>query len=161
MNEGGLYGERVGWHLPNFNPSTSHTPFSSSSPLDGISKSGIQFYVTTFNLNVDSDLDAPIGIQLSAPAGTVARVMIWVNGYQYGKYVPHIGPQTRFPLPPGVLNLKGKNTFALSLWAQTDAGAKLSGVSLFNYGLYQTDFNYDHDWSYLQPAWDAKRLQYA
>jgi len=159
MNEGGLYGERVGWHLPSFKPETPQ--FDRTSPFIGIAKSGIQFYITTFHLNVDSDLDVPIGIELASPAGTVARVMIWINGYQYGKYVPHIGPQTRFPIPPGVLNNRGLNTLSLSLWAMTDAGAKLDKVELFTYGSYQTDFKFNKDWSSLQPGWDARRLEYA
>jgi beta-galactosidase len=159
MNEGGLYGERLGWALPSFAPTSPQ--FAESTPFDGISSSGIEFYITTFHLNIDSDLDVPLGIELSAPAGTVARVMIWVNGYQYGKFEPHIGPQTRFPVPPGVINNRGLNTVALSLWAMTDAGAKLDTVELFSYGAYQTGFTFNQDWSYLQPGWDESRLQYA
>ncbi|KAH6719695.1 glycoside hydrolase superfamily [Leptodontidium sp. MPI-SDFR-AT-0119] len=158
MNEGGLFAERVGWHLPGFTPDSS---FDRSGPSTGLSTSGIRFYTTTFHLNIDSDLDVPLGIELGAPAGTVARIMIWVNGYQYGKYVPHIGPQTRFPVPPGVINNRGLNTVALSLWAMTDAGAKLDTVKLISYGAYQTDFDFNKDWSSLQPGYDAGRLQYA
>ena len=77
MNEGGLYGERQGWHLPGYDTSKWS---STLSPLDGLSEAGIRFYTATFHLDIDSDLDAPLGIELSAPAGTVARVMIWVNG---------------------------------------------------------------------------------
>ncbi|TVY89550.1 putative beta-galactosidase C [Lachnellula willkommii] len=159
MNEGGLYGERNGWHLPYFTPSSPQ--FSRSSPFTGLNTSGIQFYTTTFHLNIDSDLDVPLGLELSAPAGTVTRVMIWVNGYQYGKYVPHIGPQTRFPVPPGVVNNRGLNTVALSLWAMSDEGARLEAVRLIEYGRYQTDFGFDGDWRYLQPGWDVGRLEYA
>ncbi|KAK0124585.1 hypothetical protein ONS95_009534 [Cadophora gregata] len=158
MNEGGLYAERLGWHLPGFTPDSS---WDRSGPSTGLSTSGIRFYTTTFHLNIDSDLDVPLGIELGAPAGTVARVMIWVNGYQYGKYVPHIGPQTRFPVPPGVINNRGLNTVALSLWAMTDEGAKLDTVKLISYGAYQTDFVFNKDWSALQPGWDESRLQYA
>lgn len=175
MNEGGLYGERVGWHLPGFDTSK----WQSGSPIEGLSKSGINFYVTTFRLDLDEDLDAPIGVELNSPNGTVARVMFFVNGYatpfpyllsdvlmvecsyQYGKYEPQIGPQTRFPVPPGVLNNRGENTIAISLWAQTDAGAQLSELSLFTYGVYQSSFNFNQDWSYLQPGWTPERLQYA
>lgn len=159
QNEGGLYGERLGWHLPSFTPESPQ--FTTSTPLTGRSKSGIEFYTTSFHLNIDSDLDVPIGITLSAASGTIARVMIWINGYQYGKYIPHIGPQTRFPVPPGVLNNRGKNTLTLSLWAMTDKGAALEGVELFAYGKYQTDFVFNKDWSYLQPGWDEGRLDYA
>ncbi|ORY70085.1 glycoside hydrolase superfamily [Pseudomassariella vexata] len=164
MNEGGLYGERLGWHLPGFNPNSnsnsSSSKFDASGPTTGLSKSGIRFYATDFELDLDDDLDVPLGVELPSPAGTVARVMIWINGYQYGKYVPHLGPQTRFPIPPGVINNKGKNTMVLSLWAQTEEGAKLDEVKLFSYGQYQTSFKFSQDWSYLQPGWE-NREQYA
>ncbi|CAD6445310.1 06d14879-ff4d-406c-9ede-0e5b68d0c4e4 [Sclerotinia trifoliorum] len=156
MNEGGFYGERVGWHLPSSPPLPSY-----STPLIGLNTSGISFYTTNFALALDSDLDVPLGIKLSAPAGTVARVMIWINGYQYGKYVPHIGPQTVFPIPPGIINNQGNNKLALSLWAMTDAGARLTDVELVSYGVYESGFGFDRDWSYLQPGWDEGRLAYA
>ncbi|KAK8041917.1 (Trans)glycosidase [Apiospora rasikravindrae] len=156
MNEGGLYAERLGWHLPGFDT----TKFDESSPSKGLAGPGIRFYVTDFELNIDEGIDAPLGVELSAPAGTVARVMFWVNGYQYGKYVPHIGPQAVFPIPPGVVNNRGNNTLAVSLWAQTTAGAKLDDVKLVSYGQYQTSFKFTRDWSHLQPGW-ADRSSYA
>lgn len=152
MNEGGLYGERMGWHLPGYKASKAAT---SSSPLDGVSGAEGQFYTTTFKLNLDSDLDVPIGLQLGA-SDTPAVVQIFMNGYQFGHYMPHIGPQTRFPFPPGVINNRGENTLAISLWALTDQGAKLSQVELVAYGAYQTGFNFNHDWSYLQPQWKSR-----
>lgn len=164
MNEGGLYGERMGWFLPGFDPSSSSSSspskFDSSTPFDGISVPGVRFYTTTFHLNIDNDLDAPLGVELRAAAGTKARVMLWVNGYQYGKYVSHLGPQTRFPVPPGVINNRGANTLAVSLWAQGAEGARLEGVELFAYGAYQTGYGFNRDWSALQPGW-SDRSQYA
>lgn len=157
MNEGGLHPERLGWHLPEFDPKSWTR---STSPLEGIDSSGIRYYITSFHLNIDSDLDVPLGLELSVPEGTVARVMIWVNGYQYGKYVPHIGPQTHFSIPPGIINNRGKNTLGLSLWAQTDEGASLDKVALFTYGQYHTDFKFNRDWSYLQPEYED-RSEYA
>ncbi|KFX91010.1 hypothetical protein V490_06125 [Pseudogymnoascus sp. VKM F-3557] len=158
MNEGGLYAERLGWHLPGFDVSKwSHK----EGPKTGLSKSGVQFYVTTFRLAIDADLDAPLGIEFSAPAGTVARLMFWVNGYQFGKAIFHIGPQLRFPVPPGIINNRGENTLAISLWAQTDEGARISDVKLINYGLYQTDFEFNADWRYLQPKYVGGREKYA
>ncbi|KAK7987585.1 Gti1/Pac2 family-domain-containing protein [Apiospora arundinis] len=156
MNEGGLYAERLGWHLPGFDTAN----WNESGPLQGLAGPGIRFYVTNFQLNLDDDLDVPLGVELSAPAGTVARVMFWVNGYQYGKYVPHIGPQTVFPIPPGIINNRGNNTLAVSLWAQTGAGAKLDDVKLVSYGQYQTSLKLAQDWSRLQPGW-ADRSSYA
>jgi hypothetical protein len=170
MNEGGLYGERMGWHLPGFDTSA----WKKGSPGDGLDRSGVSWYSTSFKLDIDADLDVPIGIELSAPKGTVARVQLFINGYvslylvlseleltmsryQYGKYVPHIGPQTRFPIPPGIINTRGTNTLSLSVWAQTDAGAKLPDVKLIKYGIYETGFNFNRDWAYLQPAWTSER----
>ncbi|KAI1867042.1 hypothetical protein JX265_007618 [Neoarthrinium moseri] len=156
MNEGGLYGERVGWHLPGCDTGSGSSNFSDSTPLEGLDKSGIRFYTTEFELDLDEDLDVPLGVEFSAVSGTVARVMLWVNGYQYGKYVPQLGPQTRFPIPPGVVNNRGRNSLAVSLWAQTDDGAKLDEVTLFSYGQYQTSFKFSQDWSYLQPGWSNR-----
>lgn len=55
------------------------------------------------------------------------RAQLFVNGYQYGKYVNHIGPQTSFPVPEGILNYRGTNWIGLSLWAHGEDGAKLDG----------------------------------
>ncbi|KAI0477066.1 family 35 glycosyl hydrolase [Xylariaceae sp. FL0804] len=161
MNEDGLYGTRLGWHLPGFDPATSEAAWSDGSPLQGLNASGIRYYVASFALDLDADLDVPLGMELDAPAGTVASVQLYVNGYQYGKFIPQIGPQTRFPFPPGVVNNRGNNTVALALWAQTDAGARLSNATLFAYNKYQTGFDFNQDWSALQPGWTDSRLQYA
>ncbi|KAF2675021.1 hypothetical protein BT63DRAFT_26744 [Microthyrium microscopicum] len=155
MNEGGLYGERAGWHLPGFDASS----WTKGSPTEGILHAGVSWYITKFKLNIPSNMDVPIGVEFNAPKGTTARIQMFVNGYQYGKYVPHIGPQTQFPLQPGILNTNGENTLALSLWAQNDVGAKLSEVKLITYGQYETGFNFTQDWSYLQPGINKGRLE--
>ncbi|KAF2000639.1 glycoside hydrolase family 35 protein [Amniculicola lignicola CBS 123094] len=157
MNEGGLYGERLGWHLPGFDTRS----WKSGNPTEGIAKSGIQWYTSNFDLHVDEDLDVPVGIELGAPAGTVARVLLFVNGYQFGKFLPHIGPQTRFPIPPGIINMRGSNTLSIALWAQTDAGAKLSTLRFFEYARYQSGFPFGEiNGKRLQPGW-KDRSQYA
>jgi hypothetical protein len=79
--------------------------------------------------------------------------------YQYGKYIPHIGPQTRFPIPPGIINTRGTNALSLSVWAQTDQGAKLTDVKLIKYGTYESSFNFNQNWEYLQPMWNKERLK--
>jgi len=77
MNEGGLYGERLGWHLPGFETGT----WESASPSeDGVQGAGIRWFTTTFDLNIDEDLDVPIGVELGAATGTIARVLLFVNG---------------------------------------------------------------------------------
>ncbi|KAL1638462.1 hypothetical protein SLS56_000271 [Neofusicoccum ribis] len=156
MNEGGLHGERLGWHLPGFDDSA----WEDGSPTDGFAGAGIRWYRTEFALDVDEDLDAPIGLEVSIPDGTVARVQIFVNGYQYGKYLPHIGPQTRFPFPPGVLNNRGSNSLSLSVWAQEEGGVAFDKLELVLYGKYQSGFGFSKDWSALQPGWSEDRLQY-
>jgi beta-galactosidase len=55
-----------------------------------------------------------------------------------------------------VINNRGENTLAISLWALTDQGASLSQVELVAYGAYRTGFNFNHDWSYLQPQWKSR-----
>ncbi|EUC30556.1 glycoside hydrolase family 35 protein [Bipolaris zeicola 26-R-13] len=158
MNEGGLYGERLGWHLPGFDTAS----WESATPtVEGVKGAAIRWFATTFSLNIDADLDVPIGIELGAPKDTIARVMLFVNGYQYGKFVPHIGPQTRFPVPPGILNMRGENTLSVVVWAQTDKGAKLDTLRLVEYARYESGFGFGEiDGEELQPKWED-RNQYA
>lgn len=157
-NEGGLYGERLGWHLPGFDTRN----WTSSSPIDdGVQGAGIKWFTTSFDLDIDTDMDVPIGLELGATAGTVARVLLFVNGYQYGKYIPHIGPQTRFPIPPGIINMRGRNSLSIVIWAQTVAGAKLSKLRLIEYARYESGFPFDKiDSEVLQPKW-KNRNKYA
>src|SRR5437588_79397 len=42
----------------------------------------------------------------------------------------NLGPQTSFPVPEGILNHRGKNTIALSLWAFNSTSAKLDELFL-------------------------------
>lgn len=58
------------------------------------------------------------------------RVQLFVNGYQFGKYVSHIGPQSEFYVPEGVLNYRGENAVGLTLWAMEDRGAAIEGFAL-------------------------------
>lgn len=89
------------------------------------------------------------------------KLLIGHSRYQYGKFIPHIGPQTRFPVPPGILNMKGSNTLSIAIWAQTDAGAKLSMLRLFEYEKYQSGFGFGNiDGKVLRPEW-VDRSQYA
>lgn len=88
-NEGGLYGERLGWHLPNF-PSSS---WASGSPLIGNTGAGVRFYRTTFNLNFPVGYDVVMGIELGNLnfSNYGVRVELFVNGWQFGKFVSNLG----------------------------------------------------------------------
>jgi hypothetical protein len=78
MNEGGLFSERMGWHLPGFDDSA----WKSEGPVNmGLKKAGVHFYRTTFSLAIKEDLDVPLGIEILSARGTVARVQLFVNGY--------------------------------------------------------------------------------
>jgi hypothetical protein len=96
---------------------------------------------------------------LSRPISRVEFLQL-IHIVRYGKYIPQIGPQTRFPLPPGIVNNRGNNTLAISLWAQSEAGARLDKVQLINYGVYESGFGFNRDWSALQPSWTEERLNY-
>ena len=165
LNEGGLYGERLGWHLPGYDASS----WPSGSPTVGLATSGVQWYLTNFTLDFDADLDVPIGLTLSAASASGGNssaippmsVEAWVNGYRYVKYQPLIGPQSEFRFPPGVVNNRGSNTLALAVWAQSDVGAALARAELVKYGVYESGFDFNQDWSYLQPGWTPGREVYA
>ncbi|KIW38411.1 uncharacterized protein PV06_09377 [Exophiala oligosperma] len=128
LNEGGMYAERQGWHLPN--PPTQN--WDSRSPFDGISQAGVGFFSTQFDLNIPSGWDVPLSFTFGNSTLPPAeyRVLMYVNGFQYGKYVNHIGPQTSFPVPQGVLNYQGTNWLALTLWAHQSTGAKLENFQI-------------------------------
>jgi hypothetical protein len=44
--------------------------------------------------------------------------------------VNHIGPQTRFPIPEGILNYNGNNHLALTLWTQENQPVTLNGLKM-------------------------------
>ncbi|KAJ5961253.1 Glycoside hydrolase family 35 [Penicillium vulpinum] len=130
LNEGGLYAERQGFHQPK--PPTES--WKSGSPFDGLSAPGIKFYSASFDLNVEKGWDVPMyfdfGNSTSSPAAY--RAQLYVNGFQYGKYVNNIGPQTSFPVPEGILNYRGTNYLALSLWVLEPNGAKLESFDMIH-----------------------------
>ncbi|GMG01700.1 unnamed protein product [Aspergillus oryzae] len=125
LNEGGLYAERQGFHQPQ-PPSES---WESGSPLEGLSKPGIGFYTAQFDLDLPKGWDVPLYFNFGNNT-QAARAQLYVNGYQYGKFTGNVGPQTSFPVPEGILNYRGTNYVALSLWALESDGAKLGSFEL-------------------------------
>lgn len=112
LNNGGLYGERNGWHLPGF--ADGRWP-----PADfprGDRRQGVTWYRTGFRLAVDPEVDASIGLTLrdDDPARAY-RVQLFLNGWNMGQYINDVGPQHTFVLPNGVLNTRGPNTLALAV----------------------------------------------
>ncbi|KFY87587.1 hypothetical protein V500_06879 [Pseudogymnoascus sp. VKM F-4518 (FW-2643)] len=127
LNEGGLFPERQGWHQQN--PPTHG--WKASKPTTGISKAGVAFYTAELNLNIPKGWDVPLSFTFkNTKSEEKFRAQLYVNGYQFGKYINNIGPQVDFSVPQGILNYQGSNTVALTLWAQQPSGAKLQGLSL-------------------------------
>lgn len=129
LNEGGLFIERQGYHLPGA-PTDS---WESHSPLEGLGLPGIAFYATSFDLDLPSDeWDIPLAFSFSNDTASsgIYRAQLYVNGWQFGKLSSNIGPQTVFPVPEGILNYHGSNYVGISLWALEEGGAKIPGLEL-------------------------------
>lgn len=156
LAEGGLTAERLGWHLPGFDDSA----WNSSSPSKGIEDAGIHFYRTTFPLDVPAEVDASFAFILDAPASKHVRVQLFVNGYQYARFNPYVGNEKKFPIPPGVLNYAGENVIGLSVWAQSEEGAKIDVQMVQEYAI-ESSWSSRFDSEYLRPGWTKERLAYA
>jgi beta-galactosidase len=131
LNEGGLFAERHGFHQP-YPPTAKSSEWKSASPLTGLDGPGISFYTASFDLDIPRGWDVPISFNIgnnTTPAPAY-RVQLYVNGWQYGKYINNIGPQTSFPVPEGILNYRGNNWIAVTLWAQEEDGARLDSFGL-------------------------------
>ncbi|KFA69908.1 hypothetical protein S40285_07457 [Stachybotrys chlorohalonatus IBT 40285] len=125
LNEGGMFAERQGFHQP----SPPSSDWETGRPTEGVSEPGITFYTASFDLDLPRGYDIPLAIRFDRDVSAGAfRVQLFVNGYQYGKFIPHIGPQARFPIPEGILNHHGQNTIGLTIWALEEGGAKLNGM---------------------------------
>lgn len=87
MNEGALFAERQGWHLPGA-PTSS---WESRSPMTGIDVAGVGFFATEFELDIPMGYDIPMSFvfgNVTTGNGTAVafRCQLFVNGYQFGKY---------------------------------------------------------------------------
>lgn len=140
LNEGGMYFERQGYHLPNAPINDTSVFPSTSSPLTGFSGPGLRFYATQFDLDLPTpEYDIPLSFAFTNTTTSTDgralsfRCLLYVNGFQFGKYVNHIGPQIEYPVPEGILNYHGSNYLGVSLWnmeADEDVSAMLGGLEL-------------------------------
>lgn len=141
LNEGGLFVERQGLHLPGALASSTAAWKPSKGPVaDGISAPGIGFFGAEFQLSLPSGYDIPLSFTFSngtsTSGGTPAyRVQLYINGWQYGKYVSNVGPQTKFPVPEGILNYRGTNYLGVSVWGLDGGATKVEGLELSVDGL--------------------------
>lgn len=152
LNEGGLYAERIGAHLPDF-PDQSWQNTTSLS----VSKAGINFFRTSFDLKIPPGVDLPVRLVFTpSDISSHYRVQIYLNGWQVGKYVNDIGPQTVFVFPAGILRRTSSNTLALSLWSLDNSGASITGLKLVADGLFSTSMQFS---DYASPDYGAQRDQ--
>lgn len=89
-NEGALFPERQGYHLPGapLNTMGIKSPF-----VHGVDGVGVGFFATTFSLDIPAGYDVPMSFVLadeghdfnSTEVGAY-RVQLFVNGWQYGEY---------------------------------------------------------------------------
>jgi beta-galactosidase GanA len=155
MNTGGLYGERAGWTLPGY-PDDSWPAVSlpASDPTPGVS-----WYRTTVALDLPKGQDTSVGIKITDDPTRHYRALIFVNGWQLGRYVNDVGPQHDFPIPNGILKPNGSNTIAIAVWNTDGTSGGLGAVSLESFGSYASPLQvstvdgsrYDHA-TYAMPV---------
>lgn len=90
----------IGDHLPGaplagWNKSTSE---SVCTPYAGLTSAGIKAYHTTFNLNIPAGVDIPIALKFERTPTSSYRSVIYINGWQFGRFNSRDGPQTLFPV---------------------------------------------------------------
>ncbi|KAK7031085.1 hypothetical protein VNI00_013689 [Paramarasmius palmivorus] len=136
-NEGGLWFERVGAHLPGY--TASSPTWQSCNPLEGRDTPGVTALRTTFNLSLPSSADAPLSFEFTLTNSTAPenpyRTLIFVNGWQFGRFLSARGPQTSFPVPEGILDYNGRNEVLVTLWALEEGGAKFDRLDLVKRGV--------------------------
>lgn len=88
LNEGGLYGERLGWHLPGYDTSSWETRDLSEGLPNATA--GVGFFVTTFDLNISEELDVPMSFTFDQSSQSY-RAQLYVNGWMMGKRVANLG----------------------------------------------------------------------
>jgi hypothetical protein len=130
LNNGGLFGERTGWHLPGHRDG-SWTAVSGGAALGAVSP-GVRWYRTGFRLDLPKGQDTALALRFGGQIPRGARVMFFLNGWNFGLYGAEIGPQTDFALPAGILRQNGHNTLALAVIAQQDVS--LGPLSLVTKG---------------------------
>ncbi|MEV0633949.1 beta-galactosidase [Streptomyces sp. NPDC050619] len=114
QNNGGLYGEREGWHLPDLADGSDGDWEPTDLPRAD-RRQGVTWYRTAFRLAVEAGTDASIGLVLDDDPARAYRVQIFLNGWNLGQYINDVGPQHTFVLPNGILRTRGANTLALAV----------------------------------------------
>jgi hypothetical protein len=132
MNNGGLYGERVGWHLPG----VASDGWRAAAPTAPPPAPGTYWLRTTFTLDLPRGHDVQLGLAFGDTTRPRSerenRALLFVNGWNMGQFIAHVGPQRTFVIPPGILNPNGSNTLALAVTTDGQRGNALEPVRLVN-----------------------------
>ncbi|TGJ88269.1 hypothetical protein E0Z10_g441 [Xylaria hypoxylon] len=168
LNEGGLYAERIGMHLPGY-PDTDWEASESDISVLSVRGAGVRVFRTQVPLNIPNGIDVSISFRLTAPSDATfasqtgktnqLRALLFVNGYQYGRFNPYIGNQIDYSVPPGILNYNGENTIAVTVWSQSAEGAEMKVEWNIDY-VHKSSYDMNFDASYLRPGWESKRADY-
>ncbi|MBW8845778.1 MAG: beta-galactosidase [Burkholderiales bacterium] len=133
MNNGGLHGERMGWHLP-ADPAKPQAGWEETTVGAAPPAPGTYWLRTNFRLDLPQGHDVQLGLAFgdtTQPRSEVEnRALIFVNGWNLGQFIAHVGPQRVFVLPPGILNPNGENTLTLAVTTDGQAANALETLRL-------------------------------
>jgi len=130
LNNGGLYGEREGWHLP----SAGAAGWAAAKPGDAPPAAGTYWLRTRVKLDLPKGHDVQLGLAFGDTSKPRSdrdnRALIFVNGWNMGQFAANIGPQRVFVIPPGILDQNGDNTIALAVTSDGKPENALEPVKL-------------------------------
>lgn len=133
MNNGGLWGERQGWYLP-VAASKADAQWQSAVPTAPPPQAGTYWLRTNVKLDLPKNHDIQLGLVFGDPSkarsSPKTRVLMFINGWNMGNFISHVGPQRTFILPPGILNANGDNTIALAVTTDGQPENALEPVKL-------------------------------
>jgi hypothetical protein len=120
----------MGWHLPGFDDAK----WAAATVPVAVPAAGTIWYRTRFDLAVPKGQDATIALAFGDTTTPRSkgryRVLLFVNGWNMGQFIAHVGPQRVFPIPEGILNHRGSNTVALAVTSDGAPGDALEAVKL-------------------------------
>ena len=119
----------------------------------GVPAAGVALFTTSFSLAMPKTYDVPLSFSFGAVNGGAFRAQLFVNGYQFGKFLSNIGPQVLFPVPNGILNANGENYVAITFWA-LEGAAKINDLKLVPTQIVQSGYGAVE--AAPQPAYSAR-----
>lgn len=117
-NNGGLGGEKAGFHMPGFDDSKWAKADNLHSPA------GVTWYRAHVKLNLPANQDTAFRLDINSSRFSSlddrAQATLFVNGWNTGVYIGDRGPQTSFTIPAGFLNPNGENVISIAVAAKED-----------------------------------------